>query len=130
MALSKQDFIKQGFESAQMVNGRSPGHEDTMPVFGMGNSWQAKAFAEGFRQGVEARHERNKGLRRGEMVVMTAKTDAGKSLHNTTQSAKKTASLHILSLHSEAGKACEAKDYSRVDRIMRKVEKLRAKWGF
>ncbi len=42
-------FYEQGKRSALAGNTRSPGNEYRMPVFGMGKSWQAKAFADGFR---------------------------------------------------------------------------------
>lgn len=41
-------FYAQGQKSAHMGNARSPGNEYRMPVFGEGNSWQARAFADGF----------------------------------------------------------------------------------
>lgn len=42
-------FYAQGECSARSGNTRSPGNEYRMPEFGMGKSWQAKAFARGFR---------------------------------------------------------------------------------
>ena len=47
--MNKHDFYKQGQRSARMGNTRSPGNEYRMPVFGCGGSWQARAFAQGFR---------------------------------------------------------------------------------
>lgn len=132
MALSKQDFMKQGFDAAQNTAAMNPGHEDSMPIFGEGNSWQAKAFAEGFRQGVAARHERNKGLQKGEMVVMTAKTDAGKTLYKPAQSARDTAMKHLQFLAVSAADEIHAgrSGGKRHIRLNAKVEKLSAKWGF
>lgn len=48
--MKREDFIKQGEKSARMGNTRTPGNEYRMPVFGMGNGWQHKAFADGFRK--------------------------------------------------------------------------------
>lgn len=48
MAKTTNDFYMEGVRSARMGNTRSPGNEYRMPVFGMGRSWQAKAFAAGF----------------------------------------------------------------------------------
>jgi hypothetical protein len=42
-------FENQGRISARMGNTRSPDNEYRMPVFGMGISWQHRAFARGFR---------------------------------------------------------------------------------
>ena len=52
MAKTRQDFVEEGATAARRGDTRSPGNEYTMPVFGEGNSWQAKAFAEGFAAGV------------------------------------------------------------------------------
>lgn len=41
-------FYAQGECSARAGNTRTPGNEYRMPQFGMGRSWQAKAFARGF----------------------------------------------------------------------------------
>lgn len=49
-AHNREEFKAQGATSARMGNTRSPGNEYRMPVFGEGCSWQAKAFAEGFRE--------------------------------------------------------------------------------
>jgi hypothetical protein len=135
MALSKQDYIEQGIEAAHLATARSPGKEDIMPVYGMGNSWQAKAFAEGFRQGVTARHERNNGLQKGEAVVMKSSTNLGKSMlsvlnnQKQAQSARETAAHHLDGLYIELGKASASANHNRAGRIMRKVEKIQAKWG-
>ena len=47
---TREDFLRQGRTSARIGNTRSPGNEYWMPQFGTGDSWQAKAFAEGFRE--------------------------------------------------------------------------------
>lgn len=48
MAITKKGFYLQGEWSARMYAARSPGNEYSMPVFGCGKSWQARAFASGF----------------------------------------------------------------------------------
>jgi hypothetical protein len=120
MALSKQDFIKQGFDAAQNTAAMTPGHEDSMPIFGEGKSWQAKAFAEGFRQGVAARHERDKGQK------------VGKSQYKPAQTAKETARIHcrnltdMMAIEVGSGNVCS----KRYNRMKSKVISLHAKWGF
>lgn len=49
MRPNRVTFYLQGRESARMGNARSPGNEYRMPIFGCGKSWQARAFALGFR---------------------------------------------------------------------------------
>lgn len=49
MKPNRATFYLQGQKSARMGNARSPGNEYRMPVFGCGKSWQARAFARGFR---------------------------------------------------------------------------------
>lgn len=46
---TREVFYAQGECSARAGNTRSPGNEYRMPSFGMGESWQAREFARGFR---------------------------------------------------------------------------------
>lgn len=47
--MNTHNFVEQGRMAARRGNTCSPGNEYRMPVFGTGSSWQAKAFALGFR---------------------------------------------------------------------------------
>lgn len=48
-AKKRADFFEEGRVSARRGCTRSVGNEYRMPVFGEGTSWQARAFAAGFR---------------------------------------------------------------------------------
>ena len=61
---TRADFYAQGERSARMGDTRSPGNEYRMPVFGEGRSWQARAFAQGFRDQC-ARMQRTVSTERG-----------------------------------------------------------------
>lgn len=160
MALNKQDYYNDGRDMARalVVAGAMDEYSEGYPLqdlngkplnVAMNGSWQAVAWRQGFDgmrlewQGAQAVREFEKhgnpdmgippaGFVKGEVVVMTAKINAGKSLYKPVQSAKETARMHCRNLTDMmvveigSGNVCS----KRYNRMKDKVISLHAKWGF
>lgn len=125
MANTREDYVNQGRVAARQGNTHGE-----MPEYGQGNSWQAKAFAEGFNEGfVEPDFPVNLSVQADTVNGRPKISDSIEkapvvSFHSSTTMNQATRA-HINRLLSEALKGPAV----RRARIVAKVAKLEAKYG-